>query len=236
MVDSKPHGYPRDLLEFLSCVDPGRKPFAMAPYRLFSSIKPIIDERPMYKPSIWAIPLAQWSHLCLCSASITRNVTPRAIMIYSAAWNAHGMNGTLSRKRSGSGGYFSRSGTRSLTITIITATINKTAEQYTKLISTFHAYNIVIKRWRLSLSQWLCGGVATKRVSQLVPLNGVIEERCHSFSSPPSPPPFSSYSFSAGLTENLWNILRTSCLEPGTFGASGEQSNHSVTAPSQYQR
>jgi len=42
-------GYPRDLLEFSSCH--GCASFAVAPYKLFSSIKLIVDKRSSYKPS-----------------------------------------------------------------------------------------------------------------------------------------------------------------------------------------
>jgi hypothetical protein len=53
-------------------------------------------------------------------------------------WNAHGICGTLSRKISGSGGYFFISGTLSCTITITNAVIQVTTKQYPRAMNAFH--------------------------------------------------------------------------------------------------
>lgn len=101
-------------------------------------------------------------YLCLWKKRVVIHTAPIPIPINSAAWKAQGMNGTLSRKMSGSGGYFSTSGTRSWTMTMMKAVIRKTVKTYIKLRTVF----------QISGSRWWEWCIFTFRVMKsCVPVN-----------------------------------------------------------------
>ena len=68
---------------------------------------------------------------------MSRNKISKARPISSVAKNAHGIRGTLSKIKSGNGGYFSMSGTRSCTTVNIKLVHRHVRNKYIMLTSVF---------------------------------------------------------------------------------------------------